>query len=105
MIYEQISLLDGFQNFEMYDGYEVMHTVNILAPNGKEKLKKGQLYYLVSSYSEEYTIALPNEYGGSYGFTVNEKQFKEHFRFINRKVYPKSEEVWNGKSWIKNPSM
>lgn len=105
MFYQQISLLDGIENFEMYDGYEVVNTVNILIDCGREKLVKGQMAYFTTRINNKVAIEFPNEYGGAYGFNVSEKQFKEHFRYLDKKVYPKSKEIWNGKTWVKNPSM
>lgn len=105
MFYQQISFLDGIEKFEMYDGFEVINTVNIQTDCGRQKLKKGEIAYFVTKYNGKCSVDFPNEYGGAYGFDVSEKQFKEHFRNLNKKVYPKRKEIWNGKAWIKNPSM
>lgn len=105
MFYKQLSLLDEFKNYEMFDGYELINTVVILTDCGRQNLIKGEVAYIVTKYNNEVSIDFPNEYGGACGFSVSEKQFKEHFRYLNKKIYPKSKEIWNGKIWVRNPSM
>jgi hypothetical protein len=104
MEYQQLSLFEKVEAFSMYDGYQVINTVNILTDCGIERLAKGQIAYLTSKNSnKKYLIDFPNEFGGSYGIAISEKQFKEHFRYLNKKVYPKRKEIWNGNHWVMNP--
>lgn len=105
MEYQQLSLFKQAQEFKMYDGYEVKNNASIQIDGGKFKLIKGQIFYLVSKYNNKYSIALPNEQGGSYGFCVSSNKFKECFKYLNKKVYPKSKDIWNGINWVVNPDL
>lgn len=104
----QISIFELLNNDEMYDGYEVSHPASILLPIGsKYKLQKGKYYLITRTVSDNqytYTVAYPNQYGGSFCFSVSENQFKKHFKPLGDKLYPKSLEIWNGKKWMPNSS-
>ncbi len=101
MDYKQPSLFNADLD-TMYDGYEVQNDANILiAGSGLVKLTKGQIFYLVVEHMDGlYSVAMPNRYGGSIGFTVTSNQFKRHFKYIGKKVYPYGSEIWNGIKWI-----
>ena len=102
--YIQLSIFDSAETFSMYDGYEIINTTKILTDCGIQELIAGQVAHLdIKHMDGYYSICIPNEYGGSYGFRVNENQFKSHFRYLSKKVYPKKKEIWNGRSWIENP--
>lgn len=89
--------------FEMYDGFEVINTVNILTKCGRETLSKGKVAFINSYGDNHVNIAFPNEYGGTYGISISISQFEENFKSLNRKIYPKKKEIWDGEKWIKNP--
>ncbi|SKC62057.1 hypothetical protein [Maledivibacter halophilus] len=101
----QLSFFHKLEDFSMYDGYEVKDNVNIKIETGALiKLVKDQKAYLVTRHKDNtFSIDLPNEHGGAFGFVINCNQFKKHFRYLGRKIYPKRKEIWDGKSWIKNP--
>ncbi len=103
--YEQISLFDTIREDRMYDGYEVKNTVTIRLPivGCNVRLIKGQQCYMLTEYKGRVHIDFPNEFGGAYGFSVTKSQFKAHFKNLSRKIYPRTNEIWNGKSWVKNP--
>lgn len=101
----QISLFEYFKVDAMYDGYEVLRTTNILTNGSRVKIIKGQQFYIITHDKDGYYVALPNEQGGSFGFYVSKSQFKKNFKLVYKKVYPKTKEIWDGKAWIKNPSV
>jgi hypothetical protein len=102
----QMSIFDFIKQYEMYDGLIVVKTRTLNILGGRIKIIKGQLFYLISKSKDGYSsIATPNEYGGSFGFPVTEKQFIENFHSVNHKVYPLSEEIWTGEKWIENPPL
>lgn len=106
---EQISVFDLIPklDYEMYDGFKVEKDVAIkLRIGGIFKIVKG-IYYFMTRYKSEYTIALafPNQYGGSLVFTVTEEQFQKYFKSLGQKVYPNKTEIWNGENWIINPNL
>jgi len=104
MGYIQLSIFDSIETFKMYDGYKIINTTDILTDCGIQELVAGQVAYLVAKHIDGcYSVSIPNKYGGSYEFRVNGRQFKTHFIYLNRKVYPKSKDIWDGKSWIANP--
>jgi hypothetical protein len=99
----QLSIFDFIKQYSLYDGYEVSSTKSILSQGYKVKLIKGDKYYLICEHDGICNLSIPNKYGGSYGFTVTEKQLIENFKKLNLKVYPISREIWNGSKWISNP--
>lgn len=91
-------------DFQMYDGFQVIKDKSVLNSCGSvEHLKKGENYYFVTRCNDKIHIAIPNNYGGSYGFDITEKAFKENFVSLNKKIYPLAKEIWNGSDWIENP--
>lgn len=104
----QMSIFDLINLDEMYDGYRVRSTKTIENLCGcRIKLVKDTLCYLITrhSRSNSISIAFPNKYGGSFGFTVTDNQFYKLFEPLNKKIYPISKEIWDGKAWINNPSL
>lgn len=101
----QLSLFDFIKVSDMYDGYIVKETKTIKCRGFRQKLTKGKICYLVIRHkrSELVTIAFPNNYGGSFGFSVTKEQFQNCFESIRKKIYPNSKEIWDGTAWIKNP--
>lgn len=103
---EQLSIFDFLKIDEMYDGYVVRSTKSIEIPCGcRIKIKSGSVCYLVTRHKKlhQVSIAFPNNYGGSFGFCITEDQFQNHFKSLGEKIYPTSNEIWNGSAWIKNP--
>ena len=102
----QISLFEFIKADEMYDGYRVKLSKVILDTCGtRTKLIKDNICYFIARSGKIVNIAFPNEYGGSYGITVTERQFKDLFEKLNRKIYPASKEIWTGTRWIHNPRL
>jgi hypothetical protein len=102
----QMSIFDFLKVDDMYDGYKVIKTATINVMGNRIKINKNDICYLVVKCKDGYVnVAFPDEYGGSLGLPVTEKQFSTLFEKLNRKVYPKSKEIWNGKSWIANPEL
>lgn len=102
--YKKSTVLDKkVHEWEMYDGFEVINTVNILTKCGRETLIKGKVAFINSYGDNHVNIAFPNEYGGTYGISISINQFEENFKSLNRKIYPKKKEIWDGEKWVKNP--
>ena len=103
----QLSLFDFIKVSEMYDGYIVKVTKTIKCQGGRQKLTEGEICYLITrdKRSELVFIAFPDNYGGSFGFSVTKNQFKKCFESTGKKIYPKSNEIWDGTAWIKNPML
>jgi hypothetical protein len=101
----QLSLFDYIKVSEMYDGYIVKVTKTIECQGCRQKLTEGEIYYLVTRHKRSglVSIAFPNNYGGSFGFCVTKNQFQSCFESTGKKIYPKSNEIWDGTAWIKNP--
>lgn len=92
----------------MFDGYIVKSTATIDIPCGcRKKLKKGSICYFVTrdKKSEQVCVEFPDNYGGSLGFFVTDKQFDNFFESVGKKIYPKSNEIWDGTAWVKNPML
>ena len=103
-----MTIFDFISVNEMYDGYKVKETrtLNLTHLETRMKVVKDAICYIVCRCHDGFvSISFPNEYGGSDGFSVTTEQFNSCFVSLHRKVYPKSKEIWNGKSWITNPNM
>lgn len=103
----QLSMFDFIEGSDMYDGYIVKVTKSIECRGSRQKLTKGEICYLVTKVKESglVFIAFTNDYGGSFGFSLTEKQLRSCFESIGKKIYPKSNEIWDGAAWIKNPML
>lgn len=101
----QLNIYDFINISDMYDGYIVTATKTITCNGLRHELTEGDICYFVTRQKRSglVSIAFPNNYGGSYGFSVTNSQFNNYFESTGKKIYPKSKEIWDGTSWIKNP--
>lgn len=102
----QMSIFEFLKIDEMYDGYKVIKTSTIDVMGNRIKINKNDICYLVVKCKDGYVnMAFPNEYGGSLGLPIREEKFNTLFERLNRKIYPKCKDIWNGKNWVPNPNM
>ena len=89
----------------MYDGYVVKTTRFIKVLGNRIKICKGDMCYVVCKGKYMVNLAFPNECGGTFGLPVTLQQFRTNFEKVGKKVYPKSNRIWNGTEWIQTPSL
>ena len=101
----QLLLEDILKVDHMYDGYMVKNTRTISVSGNRIKIHKGDICHVLCKSKNVISIAFPNKYGGSFGFSVTLEQFQDNFKAIGKKIYPVREEIWNGNAWVPNPSV